>query len=136
MDPFKVVLADLERTLVRLFEDRDVERRFLAEVWDLCANDIPARVREAAEESPYALWMGAYRWMMKHSDPLRTEIVYHALTRIAIGYEMDAASSVRLFDDVQPILEQLKIASIPVVIVSNNATEAVERVLKRIGWKA
>lgn len=132
---FDVVLTDFERTLVRLFndpDDPDVEQRFFEEVRKLCVErGIPKRVLKAAGESPYSLWVKAHRWMIRwRKDPLHIERMYHAGTRIAIKYEMKAAESVRLFDDVQPVLERLKAARIPVVIVSNNCTEAVERILK------
>jgi HAD superfamily hydrolase (TIGR01549 family) len=130
--PFKVVLTDFERTLVRLFEDCDVEKQFLKEVWKECDNrGVPARVLKAGGESPYSLWKKAHRWVTRKKDPLHAERMYHAVARIAIKYELDAAKSVRLFDDVQPVLEQLKTAGIPVVIISNNAAKAVELVLER-----
>jgi hypothetical protein len=37
--------------------------------------------------------------------------MYYAVTSIATKYEIAAAESVRLFDDVQPVLEQLKIVA-------------------------
>jgi HAD superfamily hydrolase (TIGR01549 family) len=129
----KVVLADFERTLVRMFEDGSIEQRFSNEVWELCRRfGVPARVLRAAGASPYSRWMRAHRWMKrKHKNVLHTENMYHAVTRIAIKYEMEAAEHIRLFDDVLPILERLKITGIPVAIVSNNATAAVERVLEK-----
>ena len=152
MGPVKVVLTDFERTLVRLFEDRRVEQEFFDEVWDLCARrGVPTRVRKAAGESPYSLWMQAHRWMTApwskqllrrkkhrdrrakvtyHLDPLHAEITYHLVSKIAIKYEMDAAESIELFEDVEPVLERWKSAGITVVVVSNNATKAVERVLE------
>lgn len=127
-----VVLTDFERTLIRLFEDPAHEARFFKEVKELCEKrGVPKRVQKAAGGSPYSLWTRAHRWMTKGGrDPLHAERMYHAATRIAIKYEMEAAESVRLFDDVPPVLERLKIARIPVVIVSNNGTDAVERILK------
>lgn len=135
MGPFKVVLTDFERTLVRLFEDRTVEKEFFDEVWDLCSSDqrfrVPTSVLKDGGESPYSLWTRAHRWMARREkDPLHVQRMYHAVARIAVKYEMEAAETVRLFDDVQPVLEQLKTARIPLVIVSNNATEAVERIVK------
>jgi HAD superfamily hydrolase (TIGR01549 family) len=127
----KVVLTDFERTLVRLFEDRKVEKKFFQEVWDNCVGrDVPIKVLNTAGESPYSLWMKAYRWM-NHADKIQAEMLHHALSKIATRYEMSAVESVRFFDDVQPVLERLKIAGIPVVIVSNNATAAVEKVLEK-----
>ena len=46
-------------------------------------------------------------------------------------YEMIAAESVQLFDDVRPVLQRWKDAGITVVVVSNNATKAVKRVLEK-----
>lgn len=138
MGAVKVVLTDFERTLVRLFEDHSIEQRFFDEVWDNCANrGLPLRVKEAADGSPYSLLANAHRWMtrrwmpMKRIDSLHAERIYHAVTRIAMKYEMAAAESVRLFDDVGPVLRRWKEAGITVVIVSNNATKAVEKVLER-----
>jgi HAD superfamily hydrolase (TIGR01549 family) len=130
---FKVVLTDFERTLVRLFQDSDVEKKFFNEVWSLCRRfDIPTRVLNAAGESPYSLWTKAYHWMTwSRRNPLHAEWMYHAATSIATKYEKHAAESVRLFDDVRPVLEQLRTADIPVVIVSNNATEAVQWILEK-----
>lgn len=139
-----MVLTDFERTLVRLFEDHSIEQDFLDEVRKLCrAREVPASVLNAAGGSPYSIWMEAHRWMKAHrwkkdhrwkrKDPLRAEKMYHALTRIAMKFEMEAAEDVRLFKDVQPVLERLEIAGIPVVIVSNNATAAVERILEKNG---
>ena len=130
MAPFNLVLTDFERTLVRLFEDAEAEKNFYDEVWSLCTRrGVPTSVVKAAGASPYSLWMNAYRWKTRHDGPLYAEVMYHALTRIAIKHEMGAAEFARLFDDVQPVLERFKIVGIPVVIVSNNATEAEERVL-------
>jgi HAD superfamily hydrolase (TIGR01549 family) len=129
--PFKVVLTDFERTLVRLFEDPADEQEFLQEVRVLCTNrGVPARVVKAGGESPYSLWRTAHRWMTR-KRPLDAYKLYTTVARIAIQYELDAAESIQLFDDVQPVLEQLKTAGIPVVIVSNNAARAVDRVLER-----
>jgi phosphoglycolate phosphatase-like HAD superfamily hydrolase len=129
---FKVVLTDFERTLVRLFEDGAVERQFFHEVWDLCERrGVPIRVLKKGGDSPYSLWKKAHRSMLwRAQDPLRVERMYHAAARIAMTYEMSAAESVRLFDDVPPVLERLRAGSIPVVIVSNNATEAITRILR------
>jgi HAD superfamily hydrolase (TIGR01549 family) len=133
LGPIKVLLTDFERTLVRLFEDCDMEKQFHREVWDLCrARGVPSWMLMAGGTSPYSLWKKVYRWMrwLRRRDPLSVERMYHAMARIATTYEMDAAGSARLFDDVPPVLERLKSAGIPVVIVSNNATEAVRRILK------
>ena len=132
MGTFDVVLTDFERTLVRLFEDPADEREFFEEVWAECkARGIPAWTRPAAGKSPYTLWKRAHRWMtMTGTDRLRVERMYHAVARIAVKHEMTAAESVHLFDDVLPVLERFQQAEIQVVIVSNNSTEAVERVLK------
>jgi HAD superfamily hydrolase (TIGR01549 family) len=135
LGPFKVVLTDFERTLVRLFEDAAVEKEFLEEVWTLCSDKkrfhIPTRVLKAGGESPYSVWTKAHGWMTRHrKDALEVQRMYHAVARIAVKYEMEAAESVRLFDHVLPVLEQLKKAGVPVVIVSNNAAEAVERIVK------
>jgi HAD superfamily hydrolase (TIGR01549 family) len=128
---FKAVLTDFERTLVRLFEDPAVEQEFLEEVRKECAyRGVPARVVKAGGESPYSLWRTAYHWVTQKKDLLEAQRMYYAMARIAVTYEFGAAESIRLFDDVPPILEHLKIAGIPVVIVSNNAAEAVERVLE------
>lgn len=133
MGPIKVLLTDFERTLVRLFEDCDVEKQFHREVWALCrARGVPSWLLMAGGTSPYSLWKKAYRWMKwLRRDPLRVDRMYHAIARIATTYEMDAAGSARLFDDVPPVLERLNTAGIPVVIVSNNATKAVRRVLEK-----
>jgi phosphoglycolate phosphatase-like HAD superfamily hydrolase len=140
--PVKVVLMDFERTLVRLFKDRSIEQEFFQEVWENCVGrGVPTKVLETAGESPYSLWMKAHDWMRaswwkqalrfkKPKDRLEVERMYHAVDRIAIKYEMGAAERVRLFDDVPPVLKELKNAGIPVVIVSNNAKKAVKRVLK------
>ena len=131
MGAVKVVLTDFERTLVRLFEDNEVEREFSKEVRALCAKrGVPKRVLKAAGTSPYSLWTRAHRWTTKHEDPLAAERMYHAVTRIAIKYEMCAAPSIKLFEDVKPVLEQWKAAGITVMIVSNNDTMAVQRVLR------
>lgn len=106
--------------------------------WRECVNrGAPARVLKAGGESPYLLWAKAHRWMTKPSwratrrkDLLRAHRMYHAVGRVAIKYEMEVAASVRLFDDVQPVLKHLRAVGIPVLIVSNNATDAIERVLK------
>jgi phosphoglycolate phosphatase-like HAD superfamily hydrolase len=128
---FNVFLTDFERTLARLFEDPSDEQRFFSEIWKLCKNrGVPDSVREAAGESPYCLWTNAHQWMAKHVDPIGGVGTYHAVSKIAREYEMEAAPNVKLFKDVQPVLERLKAANTPVLIVSNNATEAVERVLK------
>jgi phosphoglycolate phosphatase-like HAD superfamily hydrolase len=128
---FNVVLTDFERTLVRLFEDSRVEQDFFTEVWIACAKrDVPVRTLYSVHDSPYSLWTKAHRWL-KRRDPVRAERLYHAVTKIATRYELDVAPSVRLFDDVVPVLDRLKAMSIPVLIVSNNATEAVERVLRQ-----
>jgi phosphoglycolate phosphatase-like HAD superfamily hydrolase len=129
---FKVVLLDFERTLVRLFEDGAIEQQFFREVWDLCARrGVPARVLRTGGESPYSLWRKAHRWMQRRNqDPLRVDRMYHAVASVAKRYEMVAAETVRLFDDVPPVLDRLKAESIVVVIVSNNATNAVERILR------
>jgi HAD superfamily hydrolase (TIGR01549 family) len=140
----KVVITDFERTLVRLFEDCDIEQKFSAEVWINCfERGVPISVLEKAGESPYTLWMEAHRWMkaprwkpvpwLKKKDPLHAEWLYHTVTSIATKYEMQAAPYTRLFDDVEPVLQCLHMAGIPVVIVSNNATAAVERVVKENG---
>jgi HAD superfamily hydrolase (TIGR01549 family) len=130
--PFKVVLTDFERTLVRLFEDHAVEQEFLEDVRHLCrARGVPTFVLRAGGESPYSLWRSAHRWMMRKNDRLHADRMYHAMARIATIYELGAAESIRLFDDVPPVLEQLKAAGIPVMVVSNNSTTAVERVLQR-----
>jgi HAD superfamily hydrolase (TIGR01549 family) len=128
---FDVVLTDFERTLVRLFDNRADEQEFFDEVWAECrGRGIPAPVRDAAGESPYSLWTKAHRWMVRYNDDaLCIERMYHAVARIAVKHELKAAESVRLFEDVPPVLERLQAAEIPVVIVSNNATEAVARVL-------
>jgi HAD superfamily hydrolase (TIGR01549 family) len=136
----EVVLTDFERTLVRLFEDNETEQRFFNEVWDLYARrGVPKRVLRTAGESPYSLWRKAYRWMRspwrqllhlkKPKNRLHVERMYYAVDMIAIKYEMAAAEHIRLFDDVKPVLKELKNAGIRVVIVSNNAKRAVERVL-------
>jgi HAD superfamily hydrolase (TIGR01549 family) len=141
LGPVEVVLADFERTLVRLFEDSGTEQKFFQEVWDLCAQrGVPERVLRTAGESPYSLWRKAHQWMRapwrqalrlkRPSNPLHVERMYHAVDRIAIKHEMAVADQIRLFDDVQPVLKELKNAGIPVVIVSNNAKKAVERVLQ------
>lgn len=132
MRTFSVMLTDFERTLVRLFEDPAVEQEFFDEVWVECsARGIPRWMRHAAGKSPYSLWKRAHRWMtLTSNDPLRVERMYHAVARIAVKHEMVAAESVRLFDDVPPVLKRFQDAEIPVIIVSNNSTEAVERVLK------
>jgi FMN phosphatase YigB (HAD superfamily) len=132
LGPFKVVLTDFERTLVRLFDGSGVEKEFHKEVWDLCERrGVPTRVLKAGGESPYSVWTKAYRWMTRHGrDPLGVDRMYHAVARIAIKYELDVAGSVRLFEDVHPVLERLKTADVPVVIVSNNAKEAIKRILK------
>lgn len=131
MGPFKVVLTDFERTLVRLFEDV-VEQQFLKEVWDECHHrGVPTRVLKAGGKSPYSLWKKAHRWTTRKKDRLHAQMMYHAVARIAIKYELSAAESIRFFDDVPPVLEQLKTAGIPVMIVSNNAAKAVERVLEK-----
>lgn len=132
MGSFKVVLTDFERTLVRLFEKRDVEKEFFDEVWTLCiTRGVPRRVLKAGGQSPYSLWTKAYRWATgRRRDRLCADRMYHALSRIALTYEMNVADSVRLLDGVQPVLEQLKVAGIPVVVVSNNATRAVEEILR------
>jgi phosphoglycolate phosphatase-like HAD superfamily hydrolase len=139
MGPFEVVLTDFERTLVRMFKDGAIEQEFLKEVWKECKDrGVPTRVLRAGGESPYSLWRKAHRWMTRRKalDPydkkaLDAYKMYTKVARIAIKYELDAAESIRLFDDVPPVLEQLKTAGIPVVIVSNNAARAVERVLER-----
>jgi phosphoglycolate phosphatase-like HAD superfamily hydrolase len=126
----KVVLTDFERTLVRLFEDSSIEQHFLEKVAKHCARfGVPPRVLRRGRGSPYSLWMEAYRWM-KHRGLLHADSMYQIVSKTALEYELDAAESIRLFDDVPPVLEQLKVAGIPVVIVSNNATAAVERVLE------
>ena len=142
MGAVEVVLADFERTLVRLFEDGTTEQEFFQDVWHLCAQrGVPERVLRTAGESPYTLWRTAHRWMRepwrqalqlkRPKNSLHVERMYHAVDRIAIKYEMAAAEHIRLFDDVQPVLKELKNAAIPVVIVSNNAKKAVERVLQK-----
>jgi HAD superfamily hydrolase (TIGR01549 family) len=142
LGPVEVVLADFERTLVRMFEDSGTEQKFFREVWDLCARrGVPERVLRAAGESPYSLWREAYRWMRspwrqilhveRPTNRLHVERTYHAVDKIAIKYEMAAAERIRLFHDVQPVLKELKNAGIRVVIVSNNAKKAVERVLQK-----
>lgn len=131
MGAVKVVLTDFERTLVRLFENDEDEREFSEEVRVLCAKrGVPKRVLKAAGTSPYSIWTRAHRWTTKHDDPLAAERMFHAVTRIAIKYEMCAAPSIKLFDDVKPVLEQWKAAGIIVMIVSNNDTMAVQQVLK------
>lgn len=142
MGTVNVVLTDFERTLVRLFEESRIEQEFFDDVWSLCARrGVPTRVLETAGGSPYSLWTKAHQWMSapwwkqslrlrRPNDPLHVERMYHAISAIATKYEMTVTRSVRLFDDVQPVLESLKIVGIPVVIVSNNATEAVDRILK------
>ena len=131
MGRITVVLTDFERTLVRLFEDGGVEQEFHHEVRRLCADrGVQRRVISAAGDSPYSVWTRAYRWMIRHEDPLSAEMLYHAVSKIATRYEMDATSSVRLFDDVRPTLERLKFAHITVAIVSNNASAAVQRALR------
>jgi HAD superfamily hydrolase (TIGR01549 family) len=136
----EVVLTDFERTMVRLFEDRESEQTFFQEVWHLCARrGVPERVLKTAGGSPYTLWRKAHQWMCapwwqalhlkRPMDPLHVERMYYAIDMIATKYEMAAAGHIRLFDDVPPALKQLKHAGIPVVIVSNNAKKAVERVL-------
>jgi HAD superfamily hydrolase (TIGR01549 family) len=126
----KVVLTDFERTLVRLFEDGVVEQKFFEEVWSHYVDrGLPKSLREAAGESPYSLWTKAHRWLTKHQGPLYAEGMYHAVSKIATKYEIDAAESVKLFDDVKPVLERLKTAGIPVMIVSNNATRAVKQIV-------
>jgi len=116
-----------------MFEDDGIEQRFAEEVLKNCAGrGVPEGVLKAAGGSPYSRWTRAHRWMLKHEqDRLATNRLYHAITRIAIVYEMEAAKSVKLFDGVYPVLEQLQFAGIPVVIVSNNATAAVELVLEK-----
>ena len=132
LDNFSLVLTDFERTLVRLFEKRSDEQRFFAEVKNECIKrGIPVRVLKAAGESPYLLWTRAYRWMARYGNSLDAEKMYHAFTRSAIKYEMEAAQSVRLFAEVVPVLEKLKTAGIPVGIVSNNGTDAVKQILTR-----
>src|SRR4029450_2652184 len=107
-------------------------QQFFDEVRRLCEQrGVPARVLKAGEDSPYSLWRKGHRWMQRRKlDPLRVERCYHAVGNIAIKYELDAAQSVRLFEDVRPALERLKAAEISVIIVSNNATEAVMRILE------
>ena len=130
MGPVQVVLTDFERTLVRLFKDDRIEQEFFGEIWDLCAGrSVPIRVLKAAGKSPYSLLAKAHQWK-KSRNPILAETMYHAATKIAKRYEMNAAESIRLFDDVQPVLEKWKTESIKIVVVSNNATEAVKRVLK------
>lgn len=132
MGTVEVLLTDFERTLVRLFgDDSDVERQFLAEVQDECVGrHVPDSVLKAPGSSPYSLWMNAYKRVKQHDD-IRAEMLHHAVSKIAKRYEMKAAKSIRLFDDVPPVLERFKLAGIPVVIVSNNATAAVELVLEK-----
>jgi phosphoglycolate phosphatase-like HAD superfamily hydrolase len=80
-------------------------------------------------EKSYA-WKKAPRWK-NHDNPLHAEKFYYALTRIAIKYEKDAAESAELFEDVQPALEKLKAEGIPVMVVTNNGTAEVDRILER-----
>jgi HAD superfamily hydrolase (TIGR01549 family) len=138
----EVVLADFERTLVRLFEDSATEQEFFQEVWTLCARfGVPEGVLRTAGNSPYSLWRTAHLWMYPRwrqvlhvkgpKNQLHAERMYLAVERIAIKYEMAAAGDIRLFDDVPRVLKELKNAGIPVVIVSNNAKKAVESVLRK-----
>ena len=165
MGAVKVVLTDFERTLVRLFEDSSVEKEFFQEVCNLCNRwDIPETVMQAGGKSPYSLWIETHRWVAKHrliekarrqddssqrsyewkksprwknhDNPLHAEKFYYALTRVAIKYEEKAADSAELFEDVQPVLEKLKAEEIPVVVVSNNGTAAVNRILERNGVRS
>ena len=131
MGNVRVVLTDFERTLLRLFEDCSIVREFSSEVWCLCTRrGVPRRALKAAADSPYLLWTRAHRWMTRHGEPLQAERMYHAVSRIALKYEMDAASSARFFDDVRPTLERLRFVEIPVFIVSNNARAAVQRAIE------
>jgi HAD superfamily hydrolase (TIGR01549 family) len=128
----EVVLVDFERTMVRLFEDFAVEREFLDEVrWECFRRHVSDSVLKAPESSPYSLWMKAYRSVAKRVDRMQAEMLHHAVSKIAKRYEMCAAESIQLFHGVPPVLERFKIAGIAVVIVSNNATDAVELVLER-----
>jgi HAD superfamily hydrolase (TIGR01509 family) len=131
LGPIDVVLTDFERTLAQLFEEPDREREVYEAVWDIYAHhDLPLETRRAAGESPYSLWTEAYWWMKEHAHPDSAEAVSQAVAARLSQYELEAAGSVRLFKGVRSVLRRLRTLGIPVAVVSNNSTEAVERALE------
>jgi phosphoglycolate phosphatase-like HAD superfamily hydrolase len=126
-----LVVTDFDRTLGRLFPQRDHERDVYEDVWRMYADhDLPRDVRAAAGGSPYSLWTTAYKWMEERIGRSDAEAVYQTVAERLTHHELDAAESLLLFDGVRLTLERMRASGIPVAVVSNNSTEAVERALK------
>jgi phosphoglycolate phosphatase-like HAD superfamily hydrolase len=129
-DPTRsALLADFDRTLVRLFDDQTLNR-MAATLQQLYARAGVHQHAITAHSDPYAIWSAAYTWMANNYSRIECERIHHAASCELARWECDAAVRAKTLPGVRQTLEWLRKRAVRCAIVSANAQEAIELALE------
>lgn len=127
-----VVIADFDRTLVRLFDDSELCDVHDALVAYYQSVDI-AIPSSSVSQDPYALRWAVFLWATEHLPQKAAHDVDRQASRILAQYELRAARAASLLPGIDGALRTCKDAGVVLAVVSSNSRLAVDEALRRTG---